>query len=475
MVAIVAGSQVAAQQTTDENAVTTPSGNAVVTPPPPQNEAPFIIRNIIITGNRKTKQAIILRELPFKPGDHFQLQELVLKFETARRQLMNISLFHEVVVALKSFDGYYVDVSVEVKERWYIFPVPYFKIVDRNLNQWLVQHNASFSRVNYGLKLMYNNFSGRNDKLNAWIMNGYTRQVSMSYDRMYFDKGMKWGGKVAFSLGNNREVNYKTFEDKEVFLKDTSHFIRNFFKTNLEISYRRATKTRHRFGIGYNDEQVEDTIVKLNPAYFPEKRDRIRYLEVYYNVDYNNVDYIPYPLKGFKASLSLGKKGFNHVINSWELSLSTGAYWQLYPKTYFSFTTDGVLRVPFKQPFFNSRLLGYGNVFMQGYEYYVVDGVAGGCVKTALSRELFTFHLPVPKTRKQSVTKVPFRVFAKIYGNGGYVYNPQSEGNRFTNTMLYSGGFGIDILTLYDVNIKLEYSFNQIGQNALYLHRNSNF
>jgi hypothetical protein len=36
--------------------------------------------------------------------------------------------------------------------------------------------------------------------------------------------------------------------------------------------------------------------------------------------------------------------------------------------------------------------------------------------------------------------------------------------------MLYSGGLGIDILTLYDFTLKLEWSFNQIGQNGLYLH-----
>jgi outer membrane protein assembly factor BamA len=29
----------------------------------------FIVRNIVITGNKKTKQSILLRELPFKAGD----------------------------------------------------------------------------------------------------------------------------------------------------------------------------------------------------------------------------------------------------------------------------------------------------------------------------------------------------------------------------------------------------------------------
>jgi hypothetical protein len=286
---------------------------------------------------------------------------------------------------------------------------------------------------------------------------------------------MKWGGKFGFAVGKNREINYKTVMNKELFFKDTSRFIRSFFKSNLEITYRRATKTRHRFGFGYTDELLEDTVIKLNPEYFGNGVKRVRFPEIYYNMDYLDLDYNPYPLKGFRASVGIGKRGLTKSMNVWSLSVSTGTYLQLFPKTYFSFTADGTIRLPFKQPFYNSRLMGYGDVYMQGFEYYVVDGVAGGDVKTTFTRELFTFHLPVPRTRKQSVTKVPFRIFGKIYGNTGYVYNPEPGNNFLANRMLYSGGFGIDILTLYDVNIKLEYSFNQIGQNALYLHRNSNF
>ena len=68
---------------------------------------------------------------------------------------MNTALFHEVIVALKSFEGYKIDILVDVKERWYIFPVPYLKPVDRNLNQWIVEQKASLSRVNYGAKRFY--------------------------------------------------------------------------------------------------------------------------------------------------------------------------------------------------------------------------------------------------------------------------------------------------------------------------------
>ena len=100
----------------------------------PNKPSNFIIADILVNGNRKTKPYIIERELTFKRGDTVLLADLIAKFEYARQQLMNTKLFNEVVVALKSFRGYLVDVEINVKERWYVFPIPYFKPVDRNLS-----------------------------------------------------------------------------------------------------------------------------------------------------------------------------------------------------------------------------------------------------------------------------------------------------------------------------------------------------
>jgi hypothetical protein len=105
---------------------------------------------------------------------------------------------------------------------------------------------------------------------------------------------------------------------------------------------------------------------------------------------------------------------------------------------------------------------------MQGFEYYVVDGAAGAYIKTSLNRQLFQFKINKPTT-------IPFRVFAKIFGNAGYVYNPEPGENNLANRMLYSGGIGLDIFTMYDITFKLEWSFNSLGQNGLFLHRKSIF
>src|SRR4051812_9574353 len=128
-VCLVACAQAQVNATADALIYSTDEGLAI-----PKSDTHFTIKDIQISGNKKTKAFVILRELPFKQDEQYPLNELVDKFEATKRQLMNTGLFRSVVVSLKSMQGYDVYVSIEVKERWYVYPVPLVKTVDRNIN-----------------------------------------------------------------------------------------------------------------------------------------------------------------------------------------------------------------------------------------------------------------------------------------------------------------------------------------------------
>jgi outer membrane protein assembly factor BamA len=437
--------------------------------------ASYLVGDITIIGNKKTKPFIILREVPFRNGQYFPMQVLLQKFEDGRKQLMNTALFTSVVVAAKNFEGQKVNIEITVKERWYLFPVPYFKPVDRNLNQWIVEQKASLARVNYGAKLLYYNATGHNDKLKMFLIGGYTKQISFGYDRLYIDKRLKWGMRLNYGSGKNREIFYNTINDKQVFLKDENKYLRSFNAASAELTYRRAIRTRHSFGITWQSEKIKDTALHLNPSYF-NTGNSISVPGVYYNMSYFDLDYNPYPTRGYAANISFIKQGFTSNFNLWQLGVNAFASRELSPKLYFSMSLYGGIKLPFKQPYISRRFLGFGDVFMQGYEYYIIDGVAGGYLKATLTRELLNFKVRIPSVKKGKPAEyIPVRIFGKMYGNSGYVHNPQPGENSLSNKMLYSGGFGIDILTFYDVTFKLEYSFNQLGENGLFLHRKSIF
>lgn len=436
-----------------------------------ENASPFTIGEIFVTGNKRTKPYIIERELPFRRGDSVNLSELVKGFEIARQQLMNTTLFNDVVVSLKAFRGYTVDVQIDVKERWYIFPIPYFKPIDRNLAEWFKQ-DLSLERVNYGFKFNHNNFTGRNDKLRLWLITGYTQQLQFQYEQPYADRSLKHGFKVGFTYSSTREINFATVNNEQQFTDTLGGLKRwNGF---VEYLYRPGLRTFNAFRLSMVREEVDDRLLKANPNYFPNGQRSVIYPEFSYRQNYYKVDYIPYPLTGWMSEISFLKRGINRDMNLWQIGGKYMHSWKVANKTWYAGQAIGVLRAPFDQPFVNQRLFGYQDMYLRGLENYVVDGVGGLLFRNSLRREILKFDLPTGlKSRAHAV--IPFKFYVKVFGDLGYSHNPVNPENSLTNRMLYTAGFGVDMVTFYDFVLRLDYGFNQLGENGLFLHIKSDF
>ena len=435
----------------------------------------FFIKKISIKGNKYTRSATIIRELSFQEGSGYSLPLLAKKFAQAKKQIMNTALFHEVVVYLESLEGYDAHVRIEVKERWYIFPVPFIKTVDRSFGEWVKDQNMDLDRVNYGIRVKHYNATGRNDKLSLYFMSGYTKQLALEYKGLILDKKQQWSSSLGWALGKNKQLDYITTGNKRQFFKSDQTFVHSFFNSYLEFSYRRAIKTKHTFGAGYQSFSIPDTVLKINPNFSPGKQSTVRFPELYYTLSHFNVDYIPFPTKGYVAEISLRKKGLTSDINLWQLTTKASGMWQLSKKYFFNLRVAGGLKLPFEQPYINQQFLGYNDMFLQGYEYYVINGVAGGYTKAIFSRELINTNLHIPSGKIKKLNHIPFRMYAKVFGNAGYVYDREPGNNLLNNRMLYSAGVGLDIVTFYDFILRLEWSFNQLGQNDIYLHRKNYF
>ena len=428
---------------------------------------PFVMGEIYVEGNKHTKAYIIQRELPFKTGDSIYLTDLVDGFEIARQQLFNTGLFNEVVVSLKSFRGYHVDVLISAKERWYIFPIPYIKPVDRNLAEWAKQ-GYGIDRLNYGFKFTHHNFSGRNDKLRMWLITGYTRQIQFQYEQPFADRSLKHGYRFGFMYSSNKEVNYKTVDNQQVFVDSLGFGLRQW-TAHADWLYRPGLRTFNSVRFAMTNVRVDTAIINLNPHYLSGGKSSITYPEISYKVNYVKVDYVHFPLKGWMGEASFVKRGFNKDMNLWELSGSFTKAWELSKKNYLSFQAYGVLRLPFDQPFVNHRLFGYGTLYLRGLEKYVIDGTAAFMSRQTYRRELVRFSVPT-FLKSTSHDKIPFRIYARTFADLGYAYNKSFNDNSLVNRPLCTAGFGVDIVTFYDLILRIDYSFNQLGQNGLFLH-----
>jgi outer membrane protein assembly factor BamA len=328
------------------------------------------------------------------------------------------------------------------------------------------------------LKYSQYNFTGRNDFLRIWLITGYTREVELAYDHPYGGRELKHGFGGGFQYAGQQELNLATVSNKQVFvnrdsLPYTGKFLREQLNFSLRYYYRPGLRTRHFVKLSFNDVRIDSAVLNYNSNYFSGNRRNVFYPELSYSISYNNIDYVPYPTRGFYFEGGLIRRGLTADMNMWQLNAKSSEAFSFAPKMYFVTDNLALIRVPFNQPFYNKQLLGYNDFYMRGLERYVVDGVACITARNTVLRELT--HFSIPFLRGTSHDHIPFRIYAKAYLDLGYVYDKYDNINSLVNKGLYSGGFGVDVVTFYDFVFRAEFSMNQLGEKGVFFHIRNDF
>lgn len=439
----------------------------------PDSTVKLQLRKIIITGNKKTKSYIILREMQVKPGDSVIISQMQSALETARSFIYNTTLFVEVNVSPVIINSNDFDIVVEVVERWYIFPIPVFQLADRSYNEWIEKYNANLDRVSYGIRFYHKNASGRNDQFSITLINGFTRNISFNYKAPYSNPALTEGVSVDGGFSQTREIPFLTSNENNILYFKNDDFVKNEWFVSAAYISRKGLKKRETFTLGFRHIKVDDSIIsqRFNPTFFNSKKNFQNFPELEYKLQFINVDNILYPLKGYTASFIINKRGLQFMdnINRLTLRAAYNLYFTYPGKLYSSFRFSGEIKLPFDQPYINRRALGYKDDYLRGDEYFVIDGVASALAKFDLKKEVLKFYLPT-FLKSKTYNRLPFTVYAKTFVDMGYAYIKPEFDTKLNNRLLYSGGFGIDILTLYDFKLSIEYSLNQLGQKGLFLH-----
>jgi hypothetical protein len=167
-----------------------------------------------------------------------------------------------------------------------------------------------------------------------------------------------------------------------------------------------------------------------------------------------------------------------HAFNILYTQASFHKYFKITDEIYFSAEAEGKISQNEVEPYYLQRGLGYGNDFVRGYEYYVIDGNNYALGKAEIKYRLINLpeiNLPtqnVPFFRQRQFNKANFALFITAFSDWGYVGAPNTnvENNFLGNTPLWGNGFGLDIVTYYGIVVRFEYSFNQLNQNGFFLH-----
>jgi len=438
----------------------------------------FEVSEITITGNDKTKEATILRELYFQVGDSIAPSELVEKIENSKSNLHNTLLFNFVAIVYQ-IDGFQIKFTVELTERWYIWPVPIFEIAERNLPAFL--NSPNWEEINYGFFLNSRNFSGRKEFLQLKARWGYKEQLSHSFVKPIIGKKQQHGFEFGLNKFRQHEVLYRTEKNQPSTYSNQSAYIVSSFSVVATHTYRPKFYAKHQVSLAFNTVSLHEDSLRMN--YYGSNADVLKWFNFQYLFEYDKRDFKIYPLHGYLVKAGISKRGIG-ILDGFTspktiLHLSGSKNSEIAPRLYFENVAKIRLTKDTEQPNLFRQALGY-SAYLRGFELYTVDGNSFGVSVNNLKYNLLpTRNFKLPLIPWEQFSKMHLAIYTNLffdmaYVQGKYYYNP-ALGNTLQNKLLYSTGIGIDLVSYYDQVFRFEFTVNSLGQSGIFLHLETPF
>lgn len=432
----------------------------------------LIINKIDISGNKITKPYIITRELQFHQGDTVFKSNIDKLLKESQENIFNTSLFNFVTIDTNIIRRYLINININVIERWYLWPFPVFEFADRNFNSWL--KDSDFSKLNYGLYLIQENFRGKNETIKFLLRFGYEQRYAIYYEAPYINKKQTFGIAVDAGYAQSHEVPVSTINDTLHFYKDENNYPKKEFFSSFSLIHRKSIHNTHYLSLSFSGYKFADTLLKISPDYSYQNQTEVRFLSFIYKYKSDFRDYKHYPLNGYYFDIEVTKTGLGLFdnIDLFSTQSTFRKFWKLSNRFYYANGITAKFSSKAFQPYFIQRGLGYERDFVRGYEYYVIDGKSFGLLKANLKYKLLSKKVTtINFIRTQKFNKIYYSFYLNLFTDLAFVEDNQFfKNNSFSNELLVGYGVGLDFVTYYDVVIRLEFSKNRLGEKGVFIH-----
>ncbi len=432
------------------------------------------IREIILDGNRLTRDRIIHRELLFQPGDSLPAQKFGRRLEAGRLNLMNTALFNFVETEVDHSGFPDLVVTYSFVERWNIWPVPVFELDEPNLNQWL--EDPSFSKFNYGIRAVATNLTGRNERFQLQAKMGNVQSFNLLLYTPYINRDQTIGLGFRYGMNRTRERAYSTVNNERQFLRLDNGYVANEYFVAVHTNIRPKLYNNHRFALGYHYHQYSDTLLTLNPRFGPGGRNEFSFFSASYEFSRDRRDIVAYPLDGFFYKVGVERKGFGLLrdenMDVTSLEAEVQQYIGIAPRWYTAWSAKVKWSEGSTLSYFDQEGLGYLHSLVRGYENYIIDGHRYFVLKSNLKYELIpqqVIQLSFIPSEKFSL--IHYALYANFFVDAGFLTDRLfSENNPLSNEWLGGAGFGIDLVTYYDNVLRTEFTMNRHGKGGIFFH-----
>lgn len=457
---------------------------APLTVPLAQNDAPEYVRigDIQCVGNNRTKRFVINRELDIRVGDlieRTQLQHVLLRNEN---QLLNTGLFvsASVEVVDYSLSDNIVNILVTVSETWYFLPLPSLKLADRNLALWWDDYDHDFRRLIFGVKAYHHNLTGVRDFLKVSGEVGFSQGFDILYRYPYLNKSRTLGLELRTDYTRAKRGVYTTSEDLLVFLSEAESYNFKSWGVGVNLIYRQAINTSHELSLGFNSGWISDSIRMFNPEYFADGALLQRYFNMSYLFTLEKRDRVKQASRGYFLEALIRQVGFGLYddLNYGYIQLKARKYWPLLKNMTARLAMTGRWMYNTQTISYNqSQALGYGQIYVRGYERNVIDGshfiLSHQGINWAFFNKTYDLSglISIPKLKV-----VPIRLFLSVNLDIGYVDAPEyTNDNRYHSTWIYGYGPAVELLLAETYLFSFEYTTNHVGRSGFYIHSKFNF
>lgn len=322
----------------------------------------YKVGRINVAGNTKTKQHVILRELPLKPGQPLNSVDL----ETAKKRLENLDYFEKGIDVSQAASGTagYRDINVNVREKGTgSFQVGVAFTTVENLYAYV-----SVTQRNFDIRGITNGtFVGGGQRLSVSGRLGTdTQSASISFVEPWF-------------------LDQKLSLGVDLYYSDSSYMSDYYTQENygFSVSLRKALTDKHTVKLAYTLEQYTIDPEADSPSFFRDNSGDFTRSNIRLGFEYDTRDAMITPRKGGNFEAYGSWSGPGSTVETYSLGLSGSYYynaaWDSIWSVNFGVQTVDTAKGNEQVPLFEKCFLGGPNN-LRGFRYHDV-----GLVDSAIS------------------------------------------------------------------------------------------
>jgi len=322
------------------------------------------VRDILVHGNKITKEYIIVRELEIQKGEVFTAK----KYVNSISNLLNLNLFSKVKITPVPVNDKGISLNIEVEERPYLVPIP----------GGGVEEGEYFKKLYAALTFKLDNFRGRNETLSLYTRYFYNPEIRFTYKNPWF------AGKThLFTIFNTGWKKHRNQSIRALGIANGENTIKyehpNFenYITNADIKFGKYLSRYFSVFVdaGYNRVRVSE--------YAPGRTFNSSGVDSYLNaglgIGFDTRDYKFFATKGLYINSTFTRFGItNNLINYGRFEFESQSYIPIsFNKSFYItiasrlFTSMAIGTVI---PIYNDQFLGYSDNYVRGWSGKAFEG-----------------------------------------------------------------------------------------------------